>query len=76
MEQAHYEKIRISDAIYVVDIQGYIGSAVSEEIRFCQRLGEGDSFTFRVLKKPKRYRERQHIFLHGFIRGVLLMKIS
>ncbi|HIS47177.1 MAG TPA: hypothetical protein IAB46_06405 [Candidatus Scybalocola faecigallinarum] len=40
LEQAHYEKIRISDAIYVVDIQGYIGSAVSEEIRFARDLGK------------------------------------
>ena len=34
LENAHYSKIELSDAIYVVDIQGYIGNQVSKEIDF------------------------------------------
>lgn len=32
LENAHYRKIELSDAIYVVDIQGYIGNQTSKEI--------------------------------------------
>lgn len=37
---AHRRKIELSDAIYVVDIQGYIGHSVSEEIAFAKALGK------------------------------------
>lgn len=37
---AHRRKIELSDAIYVVDIQGYIGESVSEEIEFAKALGK------------------------------------
>lgn len=40
LAKAHYRKIEISDAIYVVDIQGYIGKAVSEEIQFARTGGK------------------------------------
>lgn len=33
---AHLQKIDISDAIYVVNIGGYIGKSVSEEIEFAK----------------------------------------
>ncbi|MDE6441911.1 MAG: hypothetical protein K2L12_04050 [Clostridia bacterium] len=33
---AHYKKIDISDAIYVVNIGGYIGKSVSEEIEYAK----------------------------------------
>ena len=36
LEAAHYRKIELSDAIYVVDINGYIGSSVSKEISFAE----------------------------------------
>ena len=32
----HFRKIELSDAIYVVDIQGYIGNQVSKEIEFAK----------------------------------------
>lgn len=35
--KAHYRKIDISDAVYIVNIGGYIGKAVSEELRYAQR---------------------------------------
>lgn len=37
LENAHYRKIELSDAIYVVDIQGYIGNQVLDgELRETQ----------------------------------------
>lgn len=40
LEKAHYRKIELSDAIYVVDIQGYIGSQTSKEIEFAKSKGK------------------------------------
>lgn len=37
---AHYEKIRLSDAIYVIDIDGYIGKSVKEEIAYAESIGK------------------------------------
>lgn len=40
LENAHYKRIELSDAIYVVDIQGYIGNQVSKEIEFAKSKGK------------------------------------
>lgn len=40
LARAHHRKIEISDAVYVVDLQGYIGSSVSEEIQFAKANGK------------------------------------
>lgn len=40
LANAHYRKIELSDAIYVVDIQGYIGNQVSREIEFAKSKGK------------------------------------
>lgn len=40
LSKAHYRKIEISDAVYVVDIGGYIGNSVSEEIQFARVRGK------------------------------------
>ncbi len=40
LKEAHYKKIELSDAIYVVDIQGYIGNSVREEIQFAKENGK------------------------------------
>lgn len=37
---AHFKKIELSDAIYVVDMHGYIGEQVSREIAFARELGK------------------------------------
>lgn len=34
----HYKKIEISDAIYVVNINGYIGDATKKEIEYAKSL--------------------------------------
>ena len=36
LAQAHFRKIDMSDAIYVVNIGGYIGEAVSREVCYAQ----------------------------------------
>ena len=37
---AHFKKIDLSDAIYVLDIDGYIGNQVSKEIEYAQSKGK------------------------------------
>ena len=34
--KAHYKKIDIADAVYIVNIGGYIGKTVSEELRYAK----------------------------------------
>lgn len=36
LAQAHFKKIDMSDAVYVVNIGGYIGESVSREVRYAQ----------------------------------------
>ena len=36
LKEAHYKKIDISDGIYVVDIEEYIGNSTREEIRYAR----------------------------------------
>ena len=40
LEQAHYQKIDISDGIYVLNINGYIGKSVRKEIDYAKHLGK------------------------------------
>lgn len=40
LEKSHYKKIELSDGIYVVNIDGYIGSSVQKEIRYAEKLGK------------------------------------
>ena len=40
LAKAHFQKIALCDAIYVVDIEGYIGASVMEEIHFAQANGK------------------------------------
>jgi hypothetical protein len=40
LEQAHYKKIELSDAIYVLDLNGYIGEQVTKEIEYAKSLGK------------------------------------
>ena len=37
LELAHYQKIDISDGIYVVNIDGYIGESVKKEIEYAKQ---------------------------------------
>ncbi len=38
--ECHFRKIEISDAIYVVNINGYIGSSTQKEILFAKNMGK------------------------------------
>jgi len=40
IEVAHYKKIEISDAIYVVNIGGYIGEATKRAIAYAKKCGK------------------------------------
>lgn len=57
LKKAHFKKIDISDGIYVVDIDGYIGSSVREEISYAKEKGKQiilhTSFAQRGLDGPE-----------------------
>ena len=40
LELAHYKKIDISDGIYVLNIDGYIGESVRKEIEYAKLRGK------------------------------------
>ena len=40
LAQAHFKKIDLSDAVYVVNIGGYIGESVSREVRYAKELNQ------------------------------------
>ena len=40
LAEAHYRKIDLSDAVYIVNIGGYIGESVSQELRYARKHGK------------------------------------
>ncbi len=40
LSDLHYKKIAISDAIYVINVNGYIGTSTAKEIDYAKRLGK------------------------------------
>lgn len=38
--KAHYKKIDLADAVYIVNIGGYIGESVSSELRYAKMQGK------------------------------------
>ena len=40
LDDMHFEKIKMSDAIYVVNKDGYIGESTSNEIAYAKELGK------------------------------------
>ncbi len=36
LEKMHKERIKLADAILVINVDGYIGSSTSKEIQFCK----------------------------------------
>lgn len=40
LKQAHRRKIELSDGIYVVNLQGYVGASVAEEIELARSLNK------------------------------------
>ena len=42
LAEAHYRKIDLSDGIYVVNIDGYIGASVKKEIEYAKEHNKED----------------------------------
>ena len=40
LDKIHRKKIEISDAIYVVNVNGYVGNSTKNEIEYAKRLGK------------------------------------
>lgn len=40
LAELHYNKIEISDAIYVINVNGYIGNSTIKEIEYAKKLGK------------------------------------
>lgn len=40
LAKIHYNKIEISDAIYVINVNGYIGNSTAKEIEYAKKLGK------------------------------------
>ena len=40
LAELHYKKIDISDAIYVINVDGYIGNSTNKEIEYAKKLGK------------------------------------
>lgn len=40
LAEAHYRKIDLSDGIYIVNIDGYIGASVKKEIEYAEKQGK------------------------------------
>lgn len=40
LKAMHKEKIRLSDAIFVINVDGYIGDSTSSEIEYARALGK------------------------------------
>lgn len=43
LEQLHYQKIKMSDAILVVNVNNYIGAGTKDEIKYAQKLEKNNS---------------------------------
>lgn len=52
LTDAHFKKIEICDAIYVMNIGGYIGEATRQEIEYAKKLGK-EIIYHEEIKEPK-----------------------
>lgn len=43
-EQIHYRKIDLSDEIFVIDVNGYIGESTAKEIEYAKKHGKSVRF--------------------------------
>lgn len=53
IDQMHKEKIKISDAILVVDVGGYIGNSTKSEIEYAKSLNKEIIYYTDLVKKTK-----------------------
>lgn len=59
-EEMHYRKIDLSDEIYVIDVQGYIGNSTRKEIEYAKDKG----------KVIRYYSEKSKSTMHSMNRGM------
>lgn len=52
--RVHFQKIRMSDEVYIVDPDGYVGESTRREIAYAESLG-----------KPVRYLSRERVARTG-----------
>lgn len=50
LNQMHREKIKLSDAIFVVNVGGYLGDSTKNEIEFAKSLGKEILYDTEVLE--------------------------
>lgn len=48
LDRLHFDKIEMSDEIFVINVGGYIGSSTSREIEHAKRLGKHIRYMFPV----------------------------
>ena len=53
LEKMHKKKIDLCDAIFVVNVDGYVGNATKNEIEYAKQLGKEVIW----LETPKEYKE-------------------
>ncbi len=53
IDKMHKEKIKISDAILVVDVNGYIGSSTKSEIEYAKSLNKEIIYYTDLIKENK-----------------------
>lgn len=50
LQENHYKKIDVSDGIYVVNIDGYIGESVKKEIEYAQKHNKEIIYFYKTLR--------------------------
>ena len=55
LDKMHKEKIKLSDPILVVDVEGYIGSSTRSEIEFAMTLGKEIIYYSELIKTMPSY---------------------
>lgn len=72
LEEAHFKKIEISDAIYVLDINGYIGKQVTKEIEYAESLGKEIIYDSKFIEENKLERQRTEVKFYDSVDESLL----
>ena len=58
LDKMHKEKIKLSDAILVVDVNGYIGSSTNSEIEYAKSLNKEIIYYTDLMKSDREQRAK------------------
>lgn len=50
-DKMHFKKIDLSDTIFVIDVNGYIGNSTKKEIEYARKYGKEVIFMSEFIKK-------------------------